>query len=69
MLRTTEGAVLHLILSEATEELVPGVVVEVRTDAFVYFGEVRTVDGSAITVLVEHTLNLAQAKVFRERWQ
>ena len=67
-----EGSMLHLILPEGQSGLAPGfapgVLAEIETESKLYLGEVRQCSGSAMKVLVEHSLDRTRLASMQDTW-
>jgi hypothetical protein len=64
-----EGNMLHLTLQEGQRGIVPGVLAEIESESKLYLGEVRQCDGSAMKILVEHSLDRARLASMQETWR
>jgi hypothetical protein len=64
-----EGNMLHLTLPEGQLGLSPGVLAEIESASKLYLGEVRQCSGSAMKILVEHSLDRARLASMRDTWR
>jgi hypothetical protein len=64
-----EGNMLHLTLPDGQPGLAPGVLAEIESDSKLYLGEVRQCDGSAMKILVEHSLDRARLASVQDTWR
>jgi hypothetical protein len=64
-----EENVLLLTLPDGGAELAPGVLVEIETESKLYLGEVRQGNGSAMKIMVEHSLDLARLASMQDSWR
>ena len=64
-----EGNLLHLTLPEGKTGFAPGVLAEIESDTALYLGEIRQCNGSAMKVLVEHSLNLSKLASMQDNWR
>jgi|HubBroStandDraft_5_1064220.scaffolds.fasta_scaffold496047_2 hypothetical protein len=63
-----EGNLLHLTVPDGTG-VSPGALAEIESESALYFGEVRQCNGSAIRVLVEHSLDRARLASLQDNWR
>jgi hypothetical protein len=64
-----QGNMLHLTLPEGQPGLSPGVLAEIESDSKLYLGEVRQCSGTAMKILVEHSLDRARLASMDEIWR
>lgn len=64
-----EDNVLHLSLPAEETGLAPGVLVEIQSESKLYLGEVRRGNGPAMTIVVEHSLDLARLAAMQDTWK
>jgi hypothetical protein len=64
-----EGNMLHLTLPDGQPGFAPGVLAEIESESKLYLGEVRQCDGSAMKILVEHSLDRARLASLQETWR
>jgi hypothetical protein len=63
-----EGSFLHLTLLDGQPGVAPGVLAEIENESKVYLGEVQQCAGSAMKVLIEHSLDRARLASMQETW-
>jgi hypothetical protein len=63
-----DGNMLHLVLPDGLAGFSPGALVEIESESMLYLGEVRQRSGSAMDVLVEHSLDRARLSAMRDTW-
>jgi hypothetical protein len=64
-----EGNMLQLILPDGQPGLVPGVLAEIESASKLYLGEVRQCSGSAMKILIEHSLDRARLASMQDTWR
>jgi hypothetical protein len=64
-----DGNVLQLTLSDEQTGFSPGALAEIESESAFYFGEVRQCHGSAMRVLVEHSLDRARLASLQDSWR
>jgi hypothetical protein len=64
-----DGNVLQLTLSDEETGVSPGALAEIESESALYLGEVRQCNGSAMRVLVEHSLDRARLASLQDSWQ
>jgi hypothetical protein len=64
-----EDNILHLVLPDGEAGPAPGVLVEIKSESKLYLGEVRQGNGSAMKILVEHSLDLARLASLQDTWK
>jgi hypothetical protein len=63
-----EGNMLHLTLPDGQTGFSAGVLAEIESESKVYLGEVRQCSGSAMKIMVEHSLDRARLASLQELW-
>jgi len=63
-----DGNFLNLTLPEGQPGVSPGVLAEIESDSTVYLGEVQQCNGSALRVLIEHSLDRTRLASMQEIW-
>jgi hypothetical protein len=64
-----EENMLHLTLPDGQAGLAPGVLTEIESESKLYLGEVRQCNGSAMKILVEHSLDRARLASMQDIWR
>ncbi len=64
-----EGNMLHLTLPAGEPGLSPGVLAEIESGTKLYLGEVRHCNGSALAILIEHSLDRARLVSMKDTWR
>ena len=64
-----EGNMLQVTLADGQPGLSPGALAEIESATKLYLGEVRQCTGSAIKILVEHSLDRARLASMQDTWR
>jgi hypothetical protein len=63
-----EGNMLHLTLPDGQMGFSAGVLAEIESESTLYLGEVRQCSGSAMKIMVEHSLDRTRLASLKEFW-